>query len=216
MIPGVDVGGGDRRIDWPGLKAAGVQFAYVKVTEGVTGKDPDAVANAAGARAAGIVVGCYHFLRALTDPIDQAEAFIARIREIGGCQLPPVTDVEWCGDDDDWKLLKIWQRRNLISVHLLHMQKSGFEPGVYAGASFTDEDLGGDFPMAASPWLWVADAAPTRVQLRQPKLPRPWQTAHIWQWGSRPAGSVGSGLDADYWMLSPEALVDAVKDVPTP
>jgi lysozyme len=63
VIKGIDVSGHQDRVDWTRVKADGVKFAYIKATEGVGFVDPRFGAFAAGAQAAGIPHGFYHFAR---------------------------------------------------------------------------------------------------------------------------------------------------------
>lgn len=60
MIPGIDVSHWQGEIDWAKVKAAGIQFAYLKATQGATFTDPMLKVNYAGAKAQGIPVGLYH------------------------------------------------------------------------------------------------------------------------------------------------------------
>ena len=60
---GVDVSHYQGTINWHAASAAGVAFAFCKATEGTTWTDPNFAANHGAAKAAGLVVGGYHFLR---------------------------------------------------------------------------------------------------------------------------------------------------------
>jgi lysozyme len=60
MIPGIDVSHWQGSIDWAKVKAAGIQFAYIKATEGARLVDPQLLNNVSGAKAAGIPYGLYH------------------------------------------------------------------------------------------------------------------------------------------------------------
>lgn len=84
MIKAVDVYNGTRRngLDFVRVKAAGYDLAIVKATEGVNYVDPSFSANVGDARAAGMLVGAYHFMRAT--PIEQqAQDFLAAIKGHG-------------------------------------------------------------------------------------------------------------------------------------
>jgi LysM repeat protein len=84
MIKAVDVYNGTRRngLDFARVKAAGYDLAIVKATEGVNYVDPSFSANVGDARAAGMLVGAYHFMRAT--PIEQqAQDFLAVIKDHG-------------------------------------------------------------------------------------------------------------------------------------
>ncbi len=58
---GVDVSRYNEGVDWKQLKAAGVEFAIVKVSQGTYGRDKLAQQHLEGAKAAGMVTGVYHW-----------------------------------------------------------------------------------------------------------------------------------------------------------
>jgi len=105
-LEGVDVSLYQYAIDWPTLKASGIEFAIVRATRGEGYNDPLFLANMRGAAAAGMPVGCYHFCRLETDyvagqsPVADATAeanhFLSVIKPYyeAGQMLPPVADVE--------------------------------------------------------------------------------------------------------------------------
>lgn len=96
MIKGIDVYHGDGRVDWAKVKAAGIEFAYVKATQGASFHDPEHLRNAEAAREAGVLVGCYHFFEPTFNGAAQAKHFLERAggREGLGGQLIPALDVE--------------------------------------------------------------------------------------------------------------------------
>ena len=80
-IPGVDVSSWQRQIDWTQVRASGVEIAMIRASEGDNFTDPHFAQNAAGARAAGVAAGYYHFLTAQTteDAVRQADFFLSVI-----------------------------------------------------------------------------------------------------------------------------------------
>ncbi len=62
-------------IDWAKVKASGVAFVMVKATQGETYVNPYAKADLAGARAAHLLVGAYHFYEQGSDPTAQGANF---------------------------------------------------------------------------------------------------------------------------------------------
>ena len=73
---------------------AGVNFAFLKATEGGDRVDAMFAENHAAARRAGVPVGAYHFYYFCTPPEVQARWFLDTVpREAGA--LPPVLDLEW-------------------------------------------------------------------------------------------------------------------------
>ncbi len=60
---GIDVSHWQGSIDWSKVKAAGMQFAFMKATESTTYTDTALTANWAGAGSVGLYRGAYHFAR---------------------------------------------------------------------------------------------------------------------------------------------------------
>ena len=99
---GVDVSHHQGDIDWARVAGDGIEFAYLKATEGSTFTDPAFAANVAGARAAGLRVGGYHYFTLCSPPGPQADHFVATWRSVGlgPRALPPVVDLELIGNCD--------------------------------------------------------------------------------------------------------------------
>lgn len=94
---GVDVSVYQGTIDWPVLVRQGVDFAFIKATEGSSLRDECFAANWAGAQEAGVRPGAYHFFSYDSPGETQAENFIAAVPVTEGA-LPPVVDIEFYGD----------------------------------------------------------------------------------------------------------------------
>ncbi len=93
-VHGIDVSKWQGTIDWPQVRASGVDFAFIKATEGGDHLDDRFAENWRGAREAGVLRGAYHFYFFCRPAIEQARWFIANVpRERGA--LPPVLDMEW-------------------------------------------------------------------------------------------------------------------------
>ena len=92
FVPGIDVSHFQGAIDWAKVKAAGIQFAFIKATDGTGGTDPLLTANMQGAAKAGVPFGLYHFFRPAQSANDQAAHFLSIDHTLG--QLPPVLDLE--------------------------------------------------------------------------------------------------------------------------
>ena len=93
---GVDVSSYQGVVDWPVLAEQGVDFAFLKATEGSALQDRQFSANWAGAFAAGIRAGAYHFLSYDSSGDAQADHFISVVPRTEG-MLPPVVDIEFYG-----------------------------------------------------------------------------------------------------------------------
>lgn len=89
---GVDVHGAKGAVNWQQVRAADHRFAIVKTSEGATFKDARFQQHRVDARAAGLLVGCYHFARPSRNSADaEAANFLAAYRS--GSERP-VLDFE--------------------------------------------------------------------------------------------------------------------------
>lgn len=93
-VHGIDAARFQDPINWQAARQAGVQFAFVKATEGGDLVDPLFADHWNGARQAGVPVGAYHFYYFCRPAEDQARWFIRNVPRAGGA-LPPVLDMEW-------------------------------------------------------------------------------------------------------------------------
>lgn len=94
---GVDVSSYQGEVDWGALSAQGVDFAFIKATEGSSLADRRFAQNWVNAQAAGVLPGAYHFLSYDSPGETQADNFIAQVPVTEGA-LPPVVDIEFYGD----------------------------------------------------------------------------------------------------------------------
>ncbi|MEM8577149.1 MAG: GH25 family lysozyme [Pseudomonadota bacterium] len=93
-VRGMDAARFQTSVDWARAKAVGIEFAFLKATEGGDLADPKFRDHWRGAGAAGIRRGAYHFYYFCTAPEVQAQWFIRNVRRTPG-MLPPVLDMEW-------------------------------------------------------------------------------------------------------------------------
>jgi lysozyme len=93
-VHGIDAARFQKHVNWNEARANGVNFAFIKATEGGDLLDMKFSEHWAGARQSGMWRGAYHFYYFCTSPEDQARWFIRNVpRERG--TLPPVLDMEW-------------------------------------------------------------------------------------------------------------------------
>lgn len=93
-VHGIDLSRFQTRVDWPTARANGVNFAYIKATEGGDQIDPMFQEHWRGAAAAGVKRGAYHFFYHCRPAAEQARWFIKAVPKTAGA-LPPVLDMEW-------------------------------------------------------------------------------------------------------------------------
>src|SRR6476646_6643225 len=104
-IMGIDISHWQGTINWGQVAAdpKAIRFAFMKATEDTNYTDPTFNTNLAGAKAAGVLAGPYHFCRLdsnSSDPVAdgaaEANYFLSRIKSKyqSNNYLPPVADVE--------------------------------------------------------------------------------------------------------------------------
>ncbi len=93
-VHGIDVARFQDSLNWGAARLGGVNFAFIKATEGGDLLDPMFDDHWQGAGNAGVARGAYHFYYFCTTPQVQARWFIANVPKTAG-MLPPVLDMEW-------------------------------------------------------------------------------------------------------------------------
>jgi lysozyme len=167
-VPGIDVSHHQPEIAWTRVREAGMRFALVRVSDGVTVADTSFAKNWRGAKHAGLLRGGYQYFRPDQNALAQADLMINALTRDRG-ELPPIIDVEIDGGKSPAQLataIQTWVDRV--------RDKLGVEPIVYTGPDFWRERArGADF--AAQP-LWLAHY--TRAC---PTVPVPWTKWTLWQ-----------------------------------
>lgn len=92
-ILGIDVSHWQGEIDWKKVKEAGIQFAILKATEGISLVDSKFSKNLQGAKDAGLMVGVYHYAHPDNDPVEELDHFLQHV-DVSKIDLPPVLDLE--------------------------------------------------------------------------------------------------------------------------
>lgn len=185
---GIDVSRWQGTIDWPRVAASGITFAFIKATDGIDGStwvDPEYATNMAGARAAGIVVGSYHFARPdLTTPDDAlVEArWFANNLDLRPGDLPPVLDIE-VKDGLDTGQMTLWALEFLEELRRI----TGVSGLVYTSPSWWEREFADSTAIAQAGFgLWLAHW--TRQDPRVPAGNWNGEGWTIWQYTS--TGSV--------------------------
>ncbi|MBC7678841.1 MAG: fibronectin type III domain-containing protein, partial [Pseudorhodobacter sp.] len=148
----------DVAIDWTKVRAAGHSFAVVKASEGSYVNNWLA-RDTAGARAAHLVTGGYHFARPalpVSTAADQARALVSALgpqRPAG--TLPPVLDLEDSGGLVPRDLVT-WTQVFLETVRSL----TGRTPILYTYRYFWSSSMAGSTAFSRYP-LWLAAYSPT-------------------------------------------------------
>ncbi|HEY8871231.1 MAG TPA: GH25 family lysozyme, partial [Candidatus Limnocylindrales bacterium] len=154
-LEGVDVSHWQGTIDWTKVAGAGKAFAMMKATDGETFVDSMYSTNHAGARAAGVRVGAYHFAEpssTAAEAIVQADWFVNHIGYLPG-DLVPALDLE-VTDGLSASQLQAWVGYWLNEV----TAKLGIKPMIYTSPSFWRTYMGDTATFANQGYtvLWVA------------------------------------------------------------
>jgi lysozyme len=184
-VQGVDVSEDQLTIDWPQVKAAGIAFAFARVSDGTQHPDATFPVNWAGIKANGLVRGVYQYFRASEDPVAQADLLVASAGTFAPGDLI-ACDVETMDGVSAAQLLS-----NLAAWCGEIKAKAGRSPLIYCGEGFWDP-LGGNF---SGQDLWVASWF-----AETPSIPTGWTTWKFWQYtdqGSVPG--IPARVDRDVW-----------------
>jgi len=167
-LTGIDISRYQVVADWLDVKKAGIDFVFVKATEGVDFVDPSFERDWAALKEHGFVRGAYHFYRPEDDPVQQATHFTSTVK-LEPTDLPPVVDIEVLDKTNPAELSK-----NLLIWIETVAQKCGKTPIIYTGNSFWNRyetDGFGNYP------LWVAEYG-----VDEPRIPNGWKEWHFWQY----------------------------------
>lgn len=93
-VHGVDLSRYQSGIDWALARSSGVNFAFVKATEGGDSFDPLFPSHWTHSAEAGVRRGAYHLFYHCRPASEQARWFIAHVPR-DPTALPPVLDMEW-------------------------------------------------------------------------------------------------------------------------
>jgi GH25 family lysozyme M1 (1,4-beta-N-acetylmuramidase) len=170
LVHGMDVSSYETSIDWTMAKGAGIDFAFIRVSDGLQYRDPKFASYWAGARAAGVMRGAYQFFRPTQDAIAQADLLLAATAPQQPGDLPPTIDVETTGGLAQEKVeaaVRTWVDHVTAVI--------GRPPIVYAGY-YSWQDYTGNANLTASP-LWHAQYTNAPC----PNIPTPWTRWTFWQ-----------------------------------
>ena len=191
VLPGIDLSNHNGKIDFAKVAAAGIKYAWIKVTEGTTHTNPGFRDRFKGARDHGIKVGAYHFGRPDTnvgsdDASKEVENFLeaCAAADIGPGDLLPMLDVEAGMKTDDqynvdWALEWLWKVQDVYNVKpVIYTARWAFN--LYCQQARRKElSRLKDYP------LWLASYNEGIEPKRKTSL---WKTWDIWQWSG--SGSV--------------------------
>jgi lysozyme len=169
---GIDVSYYQGEIDWDLVRGSGIEFAFIRVSDGVDNPDSMFELNWGGAKAAGIRRGLYQYFRPADSVTEQADLAIAMLKKRGAGELPPVLDIEDDGGLSPGvvaKRARMWIDRVQKQLHV--------EPIVYTYPDFWRR---GGAEALGTQQLWIA-----HYTTACPTIPPPWKTWQFWQHSDR-------------------------------
>jgi lysozyme len=196
---GIDVSSHNGAVDWAKAANAGVEFAWVKATEGQTHVNRDWVKRYEGAVDNNVIVGAYHFARPDLNKYDNPEAdaraefkhFRDTLASVGGLQagnLVPAVDLE-AGMKTDDQYNADWYLEWLSAAE----EEWGVKAIVYSArwawnlylrnASAEDKVKFTEYPVWWANYIRKKPLVGPEAQLRN------WDTWDVWQytgWGECP------------------------------
>lgn len=190
---GMDVSHNNGKIDWNKAVATGIQFAYLKASQGTTFTDPNFGINVQNARNAGMQdIGAYHYADPLNNKAsDEAVHFFNVMQQYmpDYGDIMPVLDLESPTDANatTGDYLTSWTNEFMNELAYL----TGRVGMLYTGEWFIDQfNITGlnSFP------IWVAYYGP-----KPPPDDGGWDHWTAWQYSeSGSVNGVGGNVDMDY------------------
>ncbi len=207
---GIDVSSWQGGINWSAVKAAGIQFAYIKATESTTFTDPDFSANYTNAYYAGVIRGAYHFAQpGQSSGAAQANFFATH----GGAwsadnlTLPGMLDLEGGCYGLSAGAMQSW----ILDFYNTYKADTGRDIVIYTSPSWWNSCTGGWGGMAALSPLWVAHW----TTAADPTIPAGFPYATIWQYTDASSVSGVSGaVDGDRFDGTSDRLLALANNTP--
>lgn len=191
---GMDVSGWQPGINWNTVKANGIEFAYIKATEGTTYTNPEFSSQYVGATNIGIIRGGYHFARPdVSSGATQANFFLAHGGgwSADGRTLPGALDIEYNPYGATCFGLSAASMVNWIRdfSNTYHAATTRY-PIIYSTTDWWKTCTGNSAAFASTNPLWIA-----RYSSAIGTLPAGWAFTTFWQYAD--SGAVPG--DQDYF-----------------
>ena len=196
MKRGIDVSTYQGDINWAQVKADGIDFAFIKASQGRSVsnaslrnfEDSKFAQNIVNANRWGIRVGVYHYLTAwnVREAMQEAEYFLSVIAPYRSfIDLWAAVDVEDSRSPKDKTLMA-----QIVNTFCSRVEADGYRPMVYTNPDWLTNKLG-----SVSHWdLWLAlwhNKANVPNAEKYPNL-------RVWQWGTEAVDGIAGKPDANY------------------
>lgn len=196
MRRGIDVSTYQGDINWAQVKADGIDFAFIKASQGRSVSNPSLrnftdskfAQNIVNANRWGIRIGVYHYLTAwnVTEAMQEAEYFLSVIAPYRSIiDLWAAVDVEDSRSPQDKTLMS-----QVVNTFCSRVEAEGYRPMVYTNPDWLKNKLGN-----VSHWdLWLAL---WRNKANVPNAEK-YPNLRVWQWGTETVDGVAGKPDANY------------------
>jgi len=184
-VLGLDCSKYQKDINWTKVKASGIEFAFIKITEGTTGHEDSVYSiknRALDAQKNGIKIGYYHFARPgninipENDANEEIQNVLSRLNNLPKANLPLVLDIESYSADNIWDN-KIDHMDIFINTFINKLKEHNISTILYSYKSFIEtnsDTIFGKYP------LWLA-AYINNPETTLPAIPKGWPEWKIWQ-----------------------------------
>ena len=164
QIKGIDVSVFQPNIDWVKVKNDGIEFAIIKATQGKDSKYPNGFIDScfdkhyAGAKAAGIKIGAYHFAVFTTEAQakEEAQYFMSALKG-KTFEYPLCLDLEDLAPGRSPILSQKLTGKQLTDYSIIFMEelkKNGYRPMLYTNTNWRKNIL--DYSRLSNYLLWQA------------------------------------------------------------
>lgn len=143
-VVGVDISEYQADVDMEKLQEQGVEFIYMKATEGSGHVDGCFAQNWENARECGIPAGAYHFFSFDSPGEQQAENYINTVGSLDGKMIPAI-DVEYYADKKENPPEKDDVVRELRAFIAVLEKEYGVKPLIYCSGEIYDKYLAKNF-----------------------------------------------------------------------
>lgn len=193
-ILGIDVSDWQMNVNWEKVAASGIQFAYIKCSEGNKMRASLYEHHARGAQKAGILIGAYHFARPNDDinldAQEEAKMMLERMSLVKS-ELPPCLDLE----ATKTKKTAAWAKTFCETIS----KETGRKMMVYVGRYFWPKDCSEEDRkwFSQNTYLWIP-AYPQTLNPHTSNWPKgfgPWESPVMWQYAGDPKANAFATCD---------------------
>jgi lysozyme len=184
----IDVSKWQGDVNWLKVKAAGVDSAFLKASQGINYMDPRVLIESREAVAVGVKIGYYHFAslndkKVVQDAKAEAQYFVKVIKTLPKADLPLILDIE----ENKLGISPI-EVLNWVKTFFMELEALGYKDyALYSYTPFLDKNLPANHGLGGVK-LWLA------AYKAKPDIPKGWVDYWLWQYSNK--GRI-NGINAD-------------------